>query len=1216
MSARELGSLDGTILIREIGNIPNGTAVSVSCAHLYRFADIEEEVFGSITTWSGVQYRWVTKERRYLPHMVKMIREILDFARKKSLFVTLFCEEYGPEISDLPKDLQRDDDLIVFAAPIPQDLAVNNVIPDLLQKLQADGIDAALSEANKLISDPKKQAQMASQLLLANGEFASAWKVLQPYLDDLTDSTGALSLAIAQVAFAAGMLAESEMFLKKALKGSLQSIEDLNSVYQLAGKLRLSQVAEVIFQRMKTEYPNHKTTLLNLYDYLFAKHDFMSACKIAKQLGDSFDVQLCTVFSKSSLDLEELLNYAAEVGRIDELHFAAALEAERRSEYPLARELASKVELDSPFISGAMKVRIRILREILLDSSELTENEIEELKKLMYYVANHPEDLDVRFMIDKLFEADLEEPASKVILLKILLESMRLSFKNNTSTLILERNPTETASTSLSEKESLSFFRDFLDSIPPTRGIIVGHGELPLHLEDLVTTDLLTSLLILIQYGNRMLEDDSDLNLLKLLFHMIVLISQKLNDHSSDLIALRSAIVAMMNAGFPQPARDLAETCLLTIPKKYPDQFIWRLSQIWASYSDACHRAGNIMVALRYLSLSFLLYNGPAQNYDLLASSNRIAVRILRDLGLEEYALETLAVERMIRVKLGSERYFLHQIDAVELSIQVSNLRWDTPVDKLIELFNRADHLIKEDQPKEIAPLVTLQASIYRIIKTIGAELPYELKEKFENNLKDLKIWQKNIVDTLLMTNPTRQNIIDVATKAAKALNWSDLSYQIKHITILAHNALMSATEHGDINLFILASFFLSQPILSLKTLDAEDISSWSDMLKVQRWWFHMLTEEKSPGGLLEGHNVVQAISPSSLKSISALGNISLDQIVDILGSNEAMMILCMHDQGILYRAIIHSDGSFQLERLESDIWSPQNFISWRKQYPRGYGRWEPPANLWDKEQLSKGEVRESVRGLSLWPFKAHEHLTVVPEAKLFGFPFSLTLKNDVFLGEDLKISVAPSIPWLISARSKGWTGEFAKKAWLGSPASADFVIHLIRNRLEPVLFANQVEVVESPSPIGFEHNALVIVVSHGGVGLHDQFRKVTDEARVYSRKEFASYFEGCGCVVLFVCNAGRSDKETKSTETTGLVADLLRNGVRCVIAPPWPLHVDITVLWLPPFLSSIASGGSISDSAYTAAREVSKTYDNPCAWGALQLFGDGTFVLHKAINS
>jgi hypothetical protein len=1198
----ELESSDGATLIQEINNVADEAAVAVSCTQLYRFDDIEEEELGSVTTWSGLQYRSVTTEQRYYPHIIRMMREILHLAKKKRLFLTLFFEEYGPGIADLPEDLQNDSDLIVVATPVPQDL---RTIPKLLQKLRIDGIDAALSETNKLIGDPQRRVLITSQLLLGNGDFASAWEVLRPHIGGLSGLTATLSLTIAQAAFAAGMFPESQTFLNKALEKGVESIEDLNSAQQLAGKLRLEGVGETVVGRMKTEYSNHRITLSVLYDSAYAKRDFVSARRIAEQLGDSFDVQLCNVFCKDELDLDTVFKYAKEIGRIDKAYFDTASEAEHRNDFLLARELASKVPANSLFISGATRVRVRILGNTLLSSGNLKDEEIEELRQVLSYIATHPADLDVRFAVEELLEGELEEPASKVMLLTILLNLMSLCFQNNASTSVV--NEVETVDVSVPDQEEMSFFEDFLDSLSGNVNVL-GYGKLPPNIEDRASAGLLRSFLLLVQHAGKLAKDESDINYLKLLLHAVVLITKKLNDPNSDLIAVRSAIAVMANVGFLQAARDLAETCLLTIPTKQPDQLMWRLSQMWASYSDACHRAGNVMAALRYLTLSFLSYTGIAPNYVLLASSYRIATRIFRDLGLTEFALETLDAERKIRIRLGSDRYYLHQIDAVEVSIRASNLSWDTPLDKLMDLFTKADELIREDQSEEVAPLLTFQASVYRIIKIMAAELPHELKERFANGIKNLNTWQKSVVDAVLTITPTKQDIIDAASKTPEALNWNDLSYQVRHLSILAHNSLPSAVEGRDIVLFIMASAFLSQPILSLKTIDVDDQASLSDNLRVQKWWFNLLTEENPSRNILESHKIFQTVSTASLKSVVAMTDTSLEQVVGVLGENEAMMVFCMNDRGIMYSATIYRNGEFEMERIEPSVWTPERFLLWRRFYPRGYGRWQPRANLWDREQPSKSEVRESIKNLSACSSVLQQELIIVPDARIFGFPFKLMPEDDGFLGEDVQISIAPSISWLVAARSKEWAGEFERKAWLGSPASGDYPIHLLRNRLGPALAAHKVEVIENASPIGLTRKALVIVGSHGAAGLADHFKNVSDGVAVYSGKEFATYFEGCGCVVLFICNAGRSDKQTRSSETMGLVADLLRNGVRCVIAPSWSLHLEVAGLWLPPFLSNIASGETIGRSAHNAAREVNKTYDNPCAWAALQLFGDATW--------
>ncbi|MCP4614096.1 MAG: hypothetical protein GY845_35865 [Planctomycetes bacterium] len=172
--------------------------------------------------------------------------------------------------------------------------------------------------------------------------------------------------------------------------------------------------------------------------------------------------------------------------------------------------------------------------------------------------------------------------------------------------------------------------------------------------------------------------------------------------------------------------------------------------------------------------------------------------------------------------------------------------------------------------------------------------------------------------------------------------------------------------------------------------------------------------------------------------------------------------------------------------------------------------------------------------------------LSIIPSANLFGFPFILAPREQIHLGESLQVAIVPSVSWLVATRSEDWSGNLSRKAWLGSshenPAhgNLNIVLRLLRNRLSPLLEEYEFEIVEGKFPNELEFSSLVVVTSHGDVGLFDYFSAVSDTAQAYSAREFASHFEGCGCVVLFVCSAGRSDAQTGSSETLGLVSELL----------------------------------------------------------------------------
>lgn len=85
---------------------------------------------------------------------------------------------------------------------------------------------------------------------------------------------------------------------------------------------------------------------------------------------------------------------------------------------------------------------------------------------------------------------------------------------------------------------------------------------------------------------------------------------------------------------------------------------------------------------------------------------------------------------------------------------------------------------------------------------------------------------------------------------------------------------------------------------------------------------------------------------------------------------------------------------------------------------------------------------------------------------------------------------------------------------------------------------------------------------------------------------------------------------QTGSLESLGLVAALFRNGVRCVIAPPWPLDIEVIQHWLPAFLNAMMHDKPVGEAAADARDAVRMQIDHPCAWGQLHVYGDQEFRL------
>jgi hypothetical protein len=170
-----------------------------------------------------------------------------------------------------------------------------------------------------------------------------------------------------------------------------------------------------------------------------------------------------------------------------------------------------------------------------------------------------------------------------------------------------------------------------------------------------------------------------------------------------------------------------------------------------------------------------------------------------------------------------------------------------------------------------------------------------------------------------------------------------------------------------------------------------------------------------------------------------------------------------------------------------------------------------------------------------------------------------------------------------------------------------------LRSKLTDTLNSFDVEIVNELRNAELCEVELAIVASHGGTGLGGYFNSVDDRVLEIPPAQFAARFRGTGCVVLFVCSAGVAHQQFMTAEALGLAASLLRAGVRCVVGCPWPLPLDLPVLWMKPFLSAFNSGKTVADAAFEAAATVRMIHPNPCAWAAFHVYGDGLFS--RSIN-
>ena len=170
--------------------------------------------------------------------------------------------------------------------------------------------------------------------------------------------------------------------------------------------------------------------------------------------------------------------------------------------------------------------------------------------------------------------------------------------------------------------------------------------------------------------------------------------------------------------------------------------------------------------------------------------------------------------------------------------------------------------------------------------------------------------------------------------------------------------------------------------------------------------------------------------------------------------------------------------------------------------------------------------------------------LTIVPDATLFGFPFSLLTVGSEFLGSKRHVAVAPSLPWLVTQRRNPSCANRTRVAWLGHPTRCDAILAHLRTQIGAALEQSGTKISDSEMLPNLREAGLAVIACHGQVGLLEHFRGFTDGYSTFSPEDLGEKLAQCGIVVLLACSGGRTDARSYSMEGVGAVTSLLHHGV------------------------------------------------------------------------
>jgi hypothetical protein len=1199
----EASTEDAESLLGELPFAEQEAVIALGDMERFRFGELRNG--GTfVETVDGTSAQHSEKDDLNLPHIAQLCRMICAEAVKSGQKWLLLARGFGFG-DNVPSDLSA-----------LKNLSVSQISPDetgsdpsiefraQLRAVPASGPSAALRWVDEKLPPGKIATIARANILSVAGQPVQAFREAQMARDKvLQDGLNYEILQLAQFAAAAGERAEAVKYLAALPSLSAAQFETLRSAWILADKLGVAAVVLACRSELRRRFPKHRFTQTELYYERLEAGDYPAAIAIATALSDGYRLALATFFQTEKFDPEPLLAAARPVGEESVALWHVARTAESRRLFPEARAYAARLANDSDYGGKAIALRIRILVAQMPGFG--VEAYSQELSELVRWYADHPGQLEARFALEGVYESvttQFESIACSVFVLGEELERLGKTYdlKNAQAESLIE---TERDGI---DHDLISAVMEETIRLGAARQLVIGLGEVVPSLKGKVTPEVMSDLGTYLRHA----ADNPDATLGPVLLHNVILVARELKDSMSDLVAARLIVPQLTRVGPKQAALDLADSLILILPVNQHQHRSWRLSIAWAIYADVSLRLHNPLAALRFLTFSLVSLCEPPLHVGSFAELLRMCARVTRELGAHPLAKGFIEAERNFLAPYPHLESRRRQLDQVELSLRIADWDKSQGPDPLSAIAREAVALLEAGPPGgEIAPLYSVLVNAARLLRFSGETVPADIAGAVTTWLEKIPESYRNQLRPMAEEEVSIELLHELANPSIRSS--ADWSQALTPAIVAARAALPRAAAQGDAELFWTACLILCQPGLGMRAVERAKADGHSDPIAGTKWLARQI--EQGSTQPLDAVLVQRRLGAGGESPVSTnLFDVSLADFCALLAANEIVVLLVSDDTNHVYRCELSRAGARSPVRLSADQWDSGRFLAWGKEHPAKYGH-DLEIYFGYLRQPPPAAVKGTLVGLRPLANIRATHVTVIAEARQFGFTHKLAADIEGGIGH---VAVCPSPRWLAHNRKSSVPAASLHSAWLGSPKTKNEVLRLLRDSLVPLLRQQGISLLETDLLPLFRDQELVILGSHGEARQGEGFARLSDDEHVYEPDAVAASVNGTTCVVLFACHAGRGDQRLYSHETTGLVSSLLRQGIRVVIAPLWPLDVVVAVTWLDAF-GKTAKDLPLLERVDLAQRDLAARSNFASAFGehplirnSFSLFGDGSIKL------
>lgn len=1207
---KTLNSCSADALLKAVEISKKRTCVNISHANLFRFPENPPTQKGDQRDHRRAR-GWRSSTEAETSHLLRIVRESLRIAAERNILVCLLCESdpVGPE--DLPEDLQLSPDLAVFNFGSESKAAKPQRIAEIAALVQNGELSCQEAEDQVLsMSASDEESGFHRAIILhASGQLFKAGEILADYSEGLIDQAAPNLLACARIFYDCGRLKQARAFHNAATESGVKECGEMYLALELAEAMDMESESYIREQLLQF-FPDDQRARAIKFNEALKIRNFAIAEKWAEAMGDSFLVALSRSLRSFPFDEDSVVKFVSNEDELDTMLIAFAREALALGKRDHFEGFCVRIGSESSRFSDSVDLRLRSI-----GASDSVEEIAATIGGIMEGVASAPANLLARFQIERFLEDELEDPLVLFCLLAIA-DDLFEKFFDRFSPGGGELDQVATRPSGLSEEDHLTAAKAIFESVlkaADPEGIVPGKGKIPDDVLSLVNEGSLYGLTQIAHVGS----EDPNPDFFQKLLHVIALVAAEAGNPISDILTGQMLAASLARGQMPQDARDFSESMVQLVASVQKEQMPQRTSMAWCSMADVYSRLGDPIGGMKFLIFGLLSFQGEEQYAECAFNKVQLYVRILRDLGLSRHALTILDKTPEIFGSGNAPKHLSDQLETLQISLQIQLFDSNTPVKTVVDILDRIVSLKTETSEGGMAPLLSLQAAVLGILRNLGESVPDELVAEVSEDNPHLPGALRFVLAAAGKGKLTRSEFEIAISGLTQARLAADVGFQLSSIGPVIAAATRSAVDSGDVEYFLHAASVRMQPGVVLG--DAHRGGDWcGSQTQAQVWSGEVIA---SPGVekemLIDALRMASSRNPMSVNLASSVKELSVRAVQEAMLDGEQIWVFALLPEGRMAGCCIPSKGTVHLCWF-GDEWNFEAFRKWKKMYPQSYS-WHSDNDPLIGESPSIDDVQNSISWLKLPHFEqsSPDRISSIfaVDAELFGVPWGFVpAAGGELLCETCSISTVPSLAWLVAGRkTQNGVENVGFRAWFGAPTSPDLEICLVRSKLEPICVNNDVTVVSDDEPIGCAECALAIVVSHGSQGYGGFFKNVSDGRDVFDSKRFSSYFRSSTCVVLFVCHAGRSDPAIGSLDARALVSELMSSGVKAVIAPQWPLNIDIPPHWLPGFLEAIGKGSTIREAKLRGDSRVKEHFASPAAWHSMNLYGDGEITCSVA---